>query len=111
MGKVDLGMKLTCESCGARFYDLNKTPAVCPKCGASNSRPAIFKSRSRSAAAEEREDKRAAAAAAAAKTKAPEDEVEVEAAADDEDEDDEVIEDTSDLGEDDDVEVPVKSDE
>src|SRR5262249_20644465 len=62
LGKVDLGMKLTCESCGARFYDLNKTPAVCPKCGASNNRPAIFKTRGRAAAAEDREEKRAAAA-------------------------------------------------
>ena len=109
LGKVDLGMKLTCESCGARFYDLNKQPSSCPKCGATNARPAIFKSR-RSAAAEEREDKRLAAAAAA-KAKAPEDEVEVEAVADDADEDDEVIEDTSDLGEDDDVEVAVEKDE
>ena len=108
MGKVDLGMKLTCESCGARFYDLNKTPAVCPKCGAGNSRPAIFKTRGRAAAAEDREDKRAAAAAA--KTKVPED-AEIEAADDEDDEDDEVIEDTSDLGEDDDVEVAVEKDE
>ena len=110
LGKVDLGMKLTCESCGARFYDLNKQPSSCPKCGAANARPAIFKSR-RSAAAEEREDKRLAAAAAAAKAQAPAEEAEVEAVSDDDDEDDEVIEDTSDLGEDDDVEVPVKSDE
>ena len=28
-----LGTKRSCESCGAKFYDLNKTPAVCPKCG------------------------------------------------------------------------------
>lgn len=39
MGKVDLGEKLTCSSCEARFYDLNKTPALCPKCGAENRRP------------------------------------------------------------------------
>ncbi len=28
-----LGIKRTCPSCHARFYDLNKTPIECPKCG------------------------------------------------------------------------------
>lgn len=28
-----LGTKRVCEGCGAKFYDLNKTPAICPKCG------------------------------------------------------------------------------
>lgn len=45
MGKVDLGEKLTCSSCGARFYDLNKKPALCPKCGAENQRPKATKSK------------------------------------------------------------------
>jgi uncharacterized protein (TIGR02300 family) len=26
-------LKRQCMSCGAKFYDLNKDPAVCPKCG------------------------------------------------------------------------------
>jgi uncharacterized protein (TIGR02300 family) len=29
-----LGTKRECRSCEARFYDLNKEPPVCPKCGA-----------------------------------------------------------------------------
>ncbi len=33
MPKLELGLKRVCVSCGARFYDLRKTPAVCPKCG------------------------------------------------------------------------------
>ena len=33
MAKPELGMKRTCVACGAKFYDLGKTPAVCPKCG------------------------------------------------------------------------------
>jgi uncharacterized protein (TIGR02300 family) len=33
MGTVSLGTKRTCSSCGARFFDLLKAPAVCPKCG------------------------------------------------------------------------------
>ena len=33
MAKPELGLKRTCVSCGMRFYDLARTPAVCPKCG------------------------------------------------------------------------------
>lgn len=32
MAKTDLGDKQVCPNCGARFYDLRKRPAVCPKC-------------------------------------------------------------------------------
>jgi uncharacterized protein (TIGR02300 family) len=107
VAKVDLGMKLTCESCGARFYDLNKQPGICPKCGTANARPVIFKA-SRRPSAEDRE--KAAQLAKAPPKPAPADEDVAADATDDEDED--VIEDTSDLGEDDDdVEVPVEKDE
>jgi uncharacterized protein (TIGR02300 family) len=33
MAKPQLGLKRVCVSCGAKFYDLAKSPAVCPKCG------------------------------------------------------------------------------
>ena len=33
MAKPELGLKRQCMSCGAKFYDLGKNPAVCPKCG------------------------------------------------------------------------------
>ncbi|QDH16624.1 FYDLN acid domain-containing protein [Swingsia samuiensis] len=33
MAKPELGLKRTCVECNARFYDLNRVPAVCPKCG------------------------------------------------------------------------------
>ena len=33
MAKPDLGMKRICVACGAKFYDLAKVPASCPKCG------------------------------------------------------------------------------
>ena len=33
MAKPELGLKRTCVACGTRFYDLTRTPAVCPKCG------------------------------------------------------------------------------
>jgi len=32
LSKPELGTKRDCPSCGAKFYDLNKNPAVCPKC-------------------------------------------------------------------------------
>lgn len=28
-----MGMKRICPSCSAKFFDLNKDPAICPKCG------------------------------------------------------------------------------
>lgn len=31
--KAALGKRYTCFSCGAKFYDLNKPEATCPKCG------------------------------------------------------------------------------
>ena len=33
MVKVELGIKRICCSCGTRFYDLNKRPPICYKCG------------------------------------------------------------------------------
>ena len=33
MAKPELGTKRVCASCSARFYDLNKDPITCPKCG------------------------------------------------------------------------------
>jgi uncharacterized protein (TIGR02300 family) len=33
MAQPELGTKRVCVSCGTRFYDLTKQPAVCPKCG------------------------------------------------------------------------------
>ena len=32
MAKLTWGTKLTCPSCGARFYDLRRPSVACPKC-------------------------------------------------------------------------------
>jgi uncharacterized protein (TIGR02300 family) len=32
VAKPELGTKRLCSGCGAKFYDLNKDPIVCPKC-------------------------------------------------------------------------------
>jgi len=37
MGRPELGTKCTCSGCSERFYDLNRAPAVCPKCGVQQS--------------------------------------------------------------------------
>jgi uncharacterized protein (TIGR02300 family) len=34
VAKPELGAKRQCQSCGVKFFDLNKDPVVCPKCGA-----------------------------------------------------------------------------
>jgi uncharacterized protein (TIGR02300 family) len=31
--KPQLGNKHHCQNCGTRFFDLNKSPITCPKCG------------------------------------------------------------------------------
>ncbi len=33
MPKPDLGGKHQCQNCGTKFFDLNKDPIICPKCG------------------------------------------------------------------------------
>jgi uncharacterized protein (TIGR02300 family) len=32
VAKPELGTKRLCSGCGAKFYDLNKDPIICPKC-------------------------------------------------------------------------------
>ncbi len=34
VAKPELGTKRLCPSCGAKYYDLNREPVTCPKCGA-----------------------------------------------------------------------------
>ncbi len=33
MNKENWGIKRVCLCCGTRFYDLNKSPILCPNCG------------------------------------------------------------------------------
>ena len=47
MAKPELGTKRLCGNCGAKFYDLNKTPIVCPKCQTVMTLAAVATSRSR----------------------------------------------------------------
>ena len=68
MVKANWGTKRTCQSCSARFYDLNKSPIKCPKCGREHDREDFVKvRRTRGSAAAT-----AAAAKLAAKKKSDE---------------------------------------
>ena len=90
MAKPELGTKRICVSCAARFYDLTRQPAVCPKCD--TEQPAE-QPRIRRPIGNLMDEKRRPKAAV---TPGREDaDAEVEVAEDDADED--VLEDTSDL--------------
>ena len=106
MAKPEWGVKRACQSCGARFYDLRRTPIICPKCKSVFDAEALQRpKRPRSLGGLDK---------AAAVVVAPEPELEAEpaeavdeekeAVAEKEDEQEEqaegVIEDTSELGED-----------
>ena len=52
MVKPEWGQKRVCATCAAHFYDLRRSPILCPKCKAEFDPEAILKSRrSRSSAA------------------------------------------------------------
>lgn len=98
MAKAEWGLKRTCQSCGARFYDMGRDPAACPKCGTKFDPEAVLKTKRATKAVAEKP-------APAKKQPLPEEEV-IEAGDDElieaeDTEEEEVIEDTSELGEDD----------
>ena len=98
MTKSEWGLKRACQSCGAKFYDMARSPIVCPKCGATFDPETLLKTR-----------RPKAAAPAVAKPVAPPEPAEAEEAAEgeakeEEEEEEAVMEDTSELGsEDEDV--------
>jgi len=93
MAKPELGTKRICVSCGARFYDLGKAPAVCPKCGVEQ--PAEQPRLRRAAAPIPEDPKKKLATQVDPDAEAAD--IEVEDLEEDDDADDSVIEDTSDL--------------
>jgi uncharacterized protein (TIGR02300 family) len=110
LAKPEWGLKRICLGCGARFYDMKRNPINCPKCDAKFDPNAVTRprrSRAAAVAAADAAKKVGAEAQAQAKNSESDDaelgsdqDVEVE---DDEEEDNSLIEDTSDLDEDDDV--------
>jgi len=109
LAKPEWGTKRICPSCGTRYYDLMHDPVVCPKCATPFDPEAFLRSRrSRPAAPVERELEPVSGADIDADLET--DEAEADEAEEDEalpsedaeEEDEELIEDASELGEDDD---------
>lgn len=114
MAKPEWGTKRICQSCGARFYDLGRSPIICPACGAifdlellNRARRARPSPRAAAAPAEEMAGEEAENLEGSAGLESIEDDAEVEDAAiegeDGEEEDESLIEDASELGEDEDM--------
>ena len=61
VAKPELGTKRQCQNCGAKFFDLNKDPIVCPKCG-TVFQGAAARARAAAKEAEEEEEPRSHAA-------------------------------------------------
>ena len=61
MAKPELGAKRQCQACGAKFFDLNRDPIVCPKCGTTFQGAALRAERA-TTKEEENEDEPVAAA-------------------------------------------------
>jgi uncharacterized protein (TIGR02300 family) len=87
VAKAEWGLKRTCLSCNAKFYDMNRSPILCPKCGAAFDPEALAKAR---------RTRVVAPPARAAAAEAEDEEVAVEA--DEKEEEEGVMEDTSELG-------------
>jgi uncharacterized protein (TIGR02300 family) len=45
MAHANLGRKQRCTSCGIKFYDMKKTPVICPSCGTEFDPEILLKSR------------------------------------------------------------------
>ena len=104
MAKTEWGSKRVCLHCGAKFYDFNRTPIVCPACQtvfdpAANNKPRRSRTPAKAPVA-------AAVVTTAAVVLEPDevegDDDEIAVAGDDsEDESESAIEDVSELGDDD----------
>jgi uncharacterized protein (TIGR02300 family) len=108
MAKPELGTKRVCVSCGARFYDLQKVPAVCPKCGTEQPQELPKLRRTGGNVAEEKRVKKVVITDS--------DEAEAEPAEDEAEAEEGVLDDAADLEEDadaipDEIEVEPEADE
>ena len=109
MAKPEWGTKRICPSCGTRYYDLLREQVICPKCSTPYDPEAFLKARrSRPVAPVEKElapvsgDAEADIDADDIGTVEDEEEEAVPLAEGEEEEDEELIEDASELGEDED---------
>jgi uncharacterized protein (TIGR02300 family) len=61
VAKPELGAKRQCQACAAKFFDLNRDPIICPKCG-TVFQGATMRAERATAKDEEGEDEQASAA-------------------------------------------------
>lgn len=100
MVKLEWGTKRTCQGCTARFYDLRRSPIICPKCSETYEIQVPGRRKSRTSAVEEASVLPLVDELLGTDLELPDD---LDADLED---DDGLIEDTSDLGEDlDDIDV------
>ena len=108
VAKPEWGSKRICPSCGTRYYDLLREPVICPKCGTPYDPEAFLRSRrARPVPTVEKELEPVGADELDADVETEDAEIveeEEEAAAieEAEEEDEELLEDASELGEDED---------
>ncbi len=113
MAKAEWGTKRTCLSCGARFYDLQRSPVLCPKCGAEFHPDQAQKNRRQKAPPVEKKKpivEPVQAADGTGENNEADSELAKDTAGDDKDDSAGVIEDTSEVGEDDVPEVRGRTD-
>ena len=96
MAKPEWGLKRICQSCAVKFYDMRRAPIVCPSCGATFDPETLLKSRRPKPVAAAA--KAAAVVAAVPVAAAEEDAEATENGEEKEEEPDKVMEDTSELG-------------
>src|ERR1700683_4276681 len=103
LAKPEWGTKRICPSCGTRYYDLMREQVVCPKCSTPYDPEAFLKARrSRPVAPVEKELAPVGDDVETEDVETVEDDEAVPLAAGDEEEEEELIEDASELGEDED---------
>ncbi len=90
MAKPEWGLKRTCQSCGLKFYDMTRSPILCPSCGATFDPDRVTRARRGTPPAKPSPKPKPA----------PEDVDGIETAPVNDDTDEEIIEDASDLGDD-----------
>ena len=56
MAKPDLGIKRQCQNCGAKFFDLGRSPIICPKCGTTFQAAAVSRAAPRNVVADDEAD-------------------------------------------------------
>ena len=96
LAKPEWGLKRSCLSCGARFYDMQRDPIICPSCEAEFDPLALVRPRRARAAASQAKAKAEEKAAGSEET-APKDE---ELLVDDNDDDALEVDDDINLGDD-----------